>query len=56
MPKQVAQALEELAVERERAVRRYLITDKGTDAKRVSQCRSTFDASDQASPRVELSL
>ncbi|MGB5560829.1 MAG: DUF748 domain-containing protein [Sedimenticolaceae bacterium] len=56
MPKQVAQALEELAIERKRAVRRYLITDKGTDAKRVSECRSTFDASDQAGPRVELSL
>jgi peptidoglycan hydrolase-like protein with peptidoglycan-binding domain len=55
-PGQATQALEELAIERKSAVRRYLITDKGTDAKRVSECRSTFDASDQGSPRVELSL
>jgi len=55
-PGQATQALQELAIERKRAVRRFLITDKGTDAKRVSECRSTFDASDQGSPRVELSL
>lgn len=55
-PRQATQALEELATEREGAVRRYLISDKGTDAKRVSECRSSFDASDQGSPRAELSF
>ena len=51
-----AQALAELAVERKQAVRRYLIKEKGADVKRVHECRSTFKAADQGSPRVEISL
>ena len=53
---QAEQALAELAVERKRAVRRYLIQEKGADAKRVPECRSTFQGADQGSPRVEISL
>ena len=53
---QVKQALAELAVERKRAVRRYLIEEKGADPKRVPECRSTFEAGDQGRPRVEISL
>jgi peptidoglycan hydrolase-like protein with peptidoglycan-binding domain len=46
----------ELAVERTRIVRRYLISDKGIDAKRVAECRPTFDANDLGSPRVDIVL
>ena len=53
---QAEQTLAELAVERMRFVRRYLIQEKGADAKRVPECRSTFEAADQGSPRVEISL
>ncbi len=49
-------ALTKLAVERERNVRRYLVTEKGIDAARISECRSTFEAADRGIPRVELSL
>jgi hypothetical protein len=55
-PAQAEQDLTELAVERKRVVRRYLIQEKGADAKRVPECRSTFEAVDQGSPRVEISL
>ena len=55
-PAQAEQDLAELAVERKRAVRRYLIQEKGADAKRIPECRSTFEAVDQGSPRVEISL
>jgi len=53
---QAEQVLVELAVERKQAVRRYLIQEKGADVKRVHECRSTFEAADQGSPRVEISL
>jgi peptidoglycan hydrolase-like protein with peptidoglycan-binding domain len=53
---QAEQALTELAAERNRAVRRYLIKEKGVAAGRVSECRSTFEAADRGSPRVEVSL
>jgi len=53
---QVEQALAELAVERKRAVRRYLVQEKDADAKRIPECRSTYEAADQGSPRVEISL
>jgi hypothetical protein len=53
---QTEQTLAELAVERMRVVRRYLIQEKGADAKRLPECRSTFQAADQGSPRVEISL
>ena len=55
-PAQVAQTLNELAVERQRSVRRYLIQEKGADVKRIRACRSTYEAADQGSPRVEISL
>jgi hypothetical protein len=42
--------------ERTRAVRRYLTEEKGVDAARVSECRSTFEAADQGSPRVDVSF
>ncbi len=53
---ETAQALTELAVERQRIVRRYLIREKGADTKRVGECRSTLEATDQGTPRVEISL
>jgi hypothetical protein len=56
LSKEEAQALSELAVERQRNVRRYLIQGKGADTKRVGECRSTLEADDQGTPRVEISL
>jgi peptidoglycan hydrolase-like protein with peptidoglycan-binding domain len=53
---QLDQALVELAVARGRTLRRYLIQEKNADAKRLPECRSTFEAADQGSPRVEISL
>jgi peptidoglycan hydrolase-like protein with peptidoglycan-binding domain len=50
------QVLDELAIERTRTVRRYLIEDRGIDGARVSECLSTFDADDQGKPRVEIRL
>jgi hypothetical protein len=50
------QVLDELAIERTRTVRRYLIEDRGIDGARVSECLSTFDADDQGQPRVEIRL
>jgi len=55
-PAQAAQTMFELAEERKQVVRRYLIQEKGADVKRVRECRSTFEAADQGSPRVEISL
>jgi hypothetical protein len=55
-PAQAEQALVELAVERMRVVRRYLIREQGADAKRIPECRSTFEPTDQGSPRVEIKL
>jgi hypothetical protein len=49
-------ALTELAAERKRNVRRYLMKEKGVDAARISECRSTFEAADRGIPRVEVSL
>ncbi|UCE89523.1 MAG: hypothetical protein JSW10_01405, partial [Pseudomonadota bacterium] len=48
--------LRELAAERTRAVRRYFITDKGIESRRISECRVTFDAEDSGPPRVHVSL
>ena len=53
---QVKQTMAELAVERQQVVRRYLIQERGADAKRLPECRSTFDDSDAGPPRVEISL
>jgi hypothetical protein len=53
---QEEQALSELAVERKRNVHRYLVKQKGVDAERVSECRSTFEGGDRGSPRVEVSF
>ena len=53
---EAAQALTELAVERQRVVRRYLIREKDADTKRVGECRSTMETADQGTPRVEISL
>jgi hypothetical protein len=46
----------ELAAERTHVVRRYLITNKGLDAKQVGECRSKFDVDDKGSPRVDVTL
>ena len=46
----------ELATERTHVVRRYLITNKGLDAKQVGECRSKFDVDDKGSPRVDVTL
>jgi peptidoglycan hydrolase-like protein with peptidoglycan-binding domain len=51
---QAAQLLEELAIERKRAVRRYLVNEKGLDAARIGECGSSFEAGDQGDPRVEI--
>lgn len=56
VPAQLAEDLKELALARKSAVRAYLINDKRIDAGRVPECRSTFDASDQGSPRVEITF
>jgi hypothetical protein len=48
------QALQELAVERQRILTRYLIERGGVDPARVSECRSTFDPKDRGNPRAEL--
>jgi hypothetical protein len=53
---QMAQQLTQLAVERTRAVRRYLITERGIDPGRVAECRAAFDAQDTGPPRAEVSL
>jgi hypothetical protein len=53
---QEAEQLTQLAVERTRAVRRYLITERGIDPGRVAECRATFDLDDAGSPRAEVSL
>ena len=46
----------ELADQRTHAVRRYMITEKGLDAKRVGECRPKFDIDDKGPPRVDVSL
>jgi peptidoglycan hydrolase-like protein with peptidoglycan-binding domain len=55
-PAQTEQTLIELAIERMRVVRRYLIRKKGADAKHLPECRSTFQPTDQGGPRVEISF
>ena len=51
---QQAETLKELAIERKNVVRAYLIEDKQIPAKRVPECRSTYQAKDQGNPRVEI--
>ena len=46
----------ELANERTRAVRRYMITEKGLDTKRVGECRPKFDVDDKGPSRVDVTL
>ena len=46
----------ELANERTHRVRRYLINEKGVDAKRVGECRPKFDVDDKGPPRVDVTL
>jgi peptidoglycan hydrolase-like protein with peptidoglycan-binding domain len=53
---EASQALSELATERQRVVRRYLVQDKGATAKRVGECRPKLEIDDQGTPRVEVSL
>ena len=45
-----------LAVERTRAVRRYLVKGKDLPVRRVTECRADYSASDPKPPRVEISL
>jgi len=53
---QAGQNMQELAIERMRAVRRYLIKTKGINAKRVPECRSIYETAGQYGPRVEILL
>jgi hypothetical protein len=46
----------DLANERTHAVRRYLMNEKGLDAKRVGECRPKFDIDDKGPPRVDITL
>jgi hypothetical protein len=46
----------ELATERTRIVRRYLITDKKLNATQVSECRLSFNPDDAEPPRVIVTL
>jgi len=46
----------ELATERTRVVRRYLITDKGLKATQVGECRLSFNPDDTEPPRVMVTL
>jgi hypothetical protein len=46
----------ELANERTLAVRRYLMNEKGVDAKRVGECRPKFNVDDKGPPRVDVTL
>ncbi len=48
--------LNELAAERTRKVRSYLITEQGADPKRVAECVPKFDPDDLGPPRVEVTL
>jgi hypothetical protein len=48
------QALHELAVERQRILIAYLIERGGVDPARITECRSTFDPTDQGNPRAEV--
>ncbi|WP_455219545.1 DUF748 domain-containing protein [Kaarinaea lacus] len=48
--------LVELATERTRTVRRYLITDKGLNAAQVGECRLSFNPEDTEPPRVIVTL
>ena len=45
-----------LAVDRARAVRRYLVAERGADPAAISECRSEFHPQDQAQPRVDIGL
>lgn len=49
-------ALQALAVERGRAVRRRLVDNDGIKSERIGECRATFDAGDQSPPRAEFSF
>ena len=53
---EASQALSELATERQRVVRRYLVQEKGATAERVGECRPKLEIDDQGTPRVEVSL
>lgn len=46
----------ELADDRTHTVRRYMITEKGLDAKRVGECRPKFNIDDKGPPRVDVTL
>ena len=48
--------LRDLAIERTRVVRRYLISEKGLKASQVGECRPVFHPDDSGPPRVEVSL
>lgn len=55
-PLEAEQTLIELAVQRQRNVRRYLIKEKGVDVGRVSECRAILESAEKGSPRVEIYL
>ena len=48
------QALQELAIERQRILIAYLIERGGVDPARIAECRSTFAPTDQGNPRAEV--
>lgn len=49
-------SLSKLALERTKNIRTYLLKKTSNIEGRVSECRSAFDASDKAPPRVDVSL
>ena len=48
--------LRELARQRTRVARRYLIKEKGLSAKQVGQCRAIFNPDDTSTPRSDIKL
>ncbi len=48
--------LRELATERTRVTRRYLINERGLNVKQLGQCRAIFDPDDSDPPRAEVKL
>jgi len=56
LEKQAATAMKDLAGERTRAVKRFLIKQHNLPAARITECRAVFDAKDTGMPRVDVSL
>jgi len=48
--------LTNLATERGRAVRRYVVDSQGISADSLGECLPKFDSTDQGPPRVKVTL